>query len=72
MKAIISRADESGNIPEVGAMNRIVVTRKSIAGIRKYAKVYADGRPHRIEFYTESDWLYHRETFQVEDVKVLY
>jgi hypothetical protein len=56
MKALISREDEHGRIAEVGGMNQIFVSGyKTIRGIIKSAKRYANGKRFKIEFFRDSD-----------------
>jgi hypothetical protein len=65
MKAIISRANERGYLPQVGTTDRTVVSHyKTKDGIRRYARKYAQGREYRIEFFHDSQ--FYAEPFSTE------
>jgi hypothetical protein len=67
MKAIISREHESvpGYIPECGTDNRTLVSHyKTLNGMRRFAKRYAQGRAYRIEFFTDSN--FYGDAFRTE------
>lgn len=65
MKAIISRQDSNGRIPEVGTTDRTVVSHyKTLQGVRRYARKYANGKLYRIEFF--KDECFYGDPFRVE------
>ena len=73
MKAIITRANEYGEFPQVGTTDRIVVSHyKTSIGVHKFARKYAgmraDGvtpRSYRIEFFHDKNFG-EREPFAVQ------
>ena len=55
IKAIISRADDTGNIAEVGMTNRTLFEAEALYHIFNFAKEYAKNKSYRIDvFYGES------------------
>jgi len=53
MKAIVSRA-VNGAFPEVGTSDRMIVSNlKTHHGVMRRARRYAQGKPFRVEFFTD-------------------
>lgn len=52
MKAIITKQNADGTFNEVGMNTRALISHlKSERGVLKWAAGYANGKPHRIEFF---------------------
>lgn len=64
MKIIVSRLRADGTYPEVGMNDRALFSIPSVKSAKKRAADFAQGRPHRIEYFTD-DHLY-TDPFKVE------
>jgi len=65
MKVIVSREASNGLIPQVGTLDRTVVSHyKTENGVRRFAKQYAKGKRFRIEFFHDDS--FYGEPYRVE------
>ena len=66
MKVIVTKQNQDGSYDEVGMRNRALVSHLNAEWrILKWAKEYSNGKPHRLEFFTDSG-------FYGDPIKVLY
>jgi hypothetical protein len=53
MQAIITKQNAQGGYDSAGMNNRALISHlKSERGVLKWAAGYANGKPHRVEFFT--------------------